>query len=175
MRTFTRQALDDAIVVRGVLEGTAARLLAENGLTRPLRDTLHACLERGDKALAEDEMTIDGYADYVEMNDRFHKLLVEHCGNSALQRAIDVTNSLPFASPSATLPMHASTGSGRRWLQITHYQHHVIVDAIERREGARAQAAAMEHIEVARMNLRSAFERPAEVSDVMPVIRLLRP
>ncbi|WP_413206388.1 GntR family transcriptional regulator [Rhodospirillum sp. A1_3_36] len=175
MRTFSRRELDDAIVVRGVLEGTAARLLAENGMTRDQRDALHACLERGDRALADDELTIDGYADYVEMNDRFHQLVVEYCGNQALKRAIDVNDALPFASASATLPMHASTGSGRRWLQITHYQHHVIVGAIEQREGTRALAAAMEHIEVARMNLRSAFERPDEMSDILPVIRLLRP
>lgn len=174
MRSFTRKELDDAIVVRGVLEGTAARLLAENGMTRPMSDELHDCLAQGDKALAEPELTIDGYADYVEMNDRFHKLIVEFAGNDALVRAIEVNDRLPFASASATLPMHTSTGDGRRWLQITHYQHHVILQAIEKREGARAQAVAMEHIEIARMNLRSAFERSQEYSDLMPAIRLIR-
>lgn len=174
MRSFTRKELDDAIVVRGVLEGTAARLLAENGLTRQMAEALHECVALGDTALAEPEMTIDAYADYVEMNDRFHTLVVRFAGNDALVRAIEVNNRLPFAAASATLPMQASTGDGRRWLQITHYQHHAMLQAIEKREGARAQALAMEHIEIARMNLRSAFEKSHELSDILPAIRLVK-
>lgn len=157
MRVFTRKELDDAIAVRGVLEGMAARLLAENGLTRSMAEQFWACIREGDEALKGPDLTTDGYADYVEMNNRFHELLIRFADNAALSRSIELNNRLPFAAASATLPMHASTGDGRQWLLITHNQHRSILQAIERREGTRAQALAIEHVEVARMNLQHAF------------------
>ncbi len=174
MRAFDRKELDDAIAVRGVLEGMAARLLAENGMTRQMADAFHECLAAGDKALTASDLTIDAYADYVEMNDHFHELLVQYSGNLALMRAIELNNRLPFAAASATLPMHASTGDGLKWLQITQHQHYAIVEAIERREGARAQAIATEHIEIARMNLRHAYEGSQENAHHHPAARLLK-
>ena len=173
MRAFTRKEIDDAIAVRGTLEGMAARLVAENGLTRGMSAELHALLRLGDEALAGPELTIDGYADYVEMNNRFHELLLEFAGNAALSRAVEMNNHLPFAAASATLPMHSSTGDGRQWLLITHHQHRSMVYAIEHREGTRAQALAIEHVEVARLNLRSAYEEPQSAIEVMPAMRLL--
>jgi GntR family transcriptional regulator, vanillate catabolism transcriptional regulator len=157
MRVFTRKELDDAIAVRGVLEGMAARLLAENGLTRSMSEQFWECVREGDEALKDPEFTTDGYARYVEMNNRFHELLIQFTDNMALIRAIELNNRLPFAAASATLPMHASTGDGRQWLMITHNQHRSLVTAMEKREGTRAQAIAIEHVEVARMNLRHAF------------------
>jgi GntR family transcriptional regulator of vanillate catabolism len=174
MRAFTRKEIDDAIAVRGTLEGMAARLLAENGITRAMAADLRECLGRGDIALGGEELTIDAYAEYVEMNDRFHDLLIRFAGNDALARAIEVNARLPFAAPSATLPMHVSAGDAKRWLWITQAQHRVILEAIERREGTRAQAIATEHVEVARMNLRAAFEKPREASELMPAMRLLK-
>jgi len=157
MRVFTRKELDDAIAVRGMLEGMAARLLAENGLTRSMSEQFWECIREGDAALKGPDLTTDGYADYVEMNNRFHELLVRFTDNAALSRAIELNNRLPFAAASATLPMHASTGDGRQWLLITHNQHRSILQSIERREGTRAQSLAIEHVEVARMNLNHAF------------------
>lgn len=173
MRAFTRKEIDDAIAVRGVLEGMAARLVAENGLTRQMHEDMSECLRLGDEALAQPELTIDAYADYVEMNNRFHELLLKFADNAALTRAIELNNRLPFAAASATLPMHSSTGDGRQWLLITHNQHRSILHAIERREGTRAQSLAMEHVEVARMNLRHAYETADESRGLMPALRLL--
>lgn len=173
MRAFTRKEIDDAIAVRGVLEGMAARLVAENGLTRQMSEQLRECLNLGDEALKGPQLSIDGYTDYVEMNDRFHALLLKFADNAALTRAIELNNRLPFAAASATLPMHSSTGDGRQWLLITHHQHRSLLHAIERREGTRAQALAIEHVEVARMNLRHAYEKAAEAREILPAIRLL--
>lgn len=175
MRAFTRKEIDDAIAVRGVLEGMAARLLAESGLTGEMRQAFEACLAAGDLALDGDPLSIDGYADYVEMNDRFHALLVQFSANAALQRSIEVNNRLPFAAASATLPMHPASGDGRRWLLITHRQHRTLVEAILARQGTRAQALAIEHVEVARMNLRFAYEKARDGGEIAPAMRLLTP
>jgi GntR family transcriptional regulator of vanillate catabolism len=175
MRAFTRKEIDDAIAVRGVLEGMAARLLAESGLTGAMRRAFEACLAAGDLALAGEALSLDGYADYVEMNDRFHQLLVRFSANAALQRSIEVNNRLPFAAASATLPMHPASGDGRRWLLITHRQHRAIVEAMLWRQGTRAQALAIEHVEVARMNLRFAYEQARDGAEIGPAMRLLVP
>ena len=40
-------------------------------------------------------------------------------------------------------------------------------------EGARAQAIAQEHVQVAKLNLEYAFDRPDAVEGVMPAIKLV--
>jgi GntR family transcriptional regulator of vanillate catabolism len=47
----------------------------------------------------------------------------------------------------------------RDWMLYAHRQHHMLVAALKAGEGARAQALATEHTEVAQMNLRMALER----------------
>lgn len=173
MRRFTHKEIVDAVSVRGTLEGMAARLIAENGLTRNMSAEFHECLRQGDEALKNKKIGLDDYADYVEMNNRFHSLLFLYADNMALSRAVELNNRLPFAAASATLPMQSSAEDGRKWLSITHEQHRCIVYAIEHRESARAQALAEEHVQVAKMNLRQAFEQPEASAELMPAIRLI--
>jgi GntR family transcriptional regulator of vanillate catabolism len=173
VRQFTPQEVTDAIAVRGHLEGMAARLVAEHGVSRQLQGALQGCLDDGDKALAADPLTYESYAAYAAMNDRFHALILEASGNRALQRAIAMNDKLPFAAASAMLPMQSTLQADRDWMRYAHRQHHMLVDALKRGEGARAQALAVEHTEVAQMNMRMALEKRAETERVMPAIRLV--
>jgi GntR family transcriptional regulator of vanillate catabolism len=173
VRQFTAQEVIDAIAVRGHLEGMAARLVAEHGVSRQLQNDLQACLDEGDRLLASTPLTLESYAAYATMNDRFHALLLDACGNRALQRAVLLNDKLPFAPASAMLPMQGTVAMDRDWMLYAHRQHHMMVDALRRGESARAQALAEEHIEVAKMNMRLALERRAESERVMPVMRLV--
>jgi GntR family transcriptional regulator of vanillate catabolism len=173
MRGFTAQEVSDAIQVRGVLEGMAARLLAENGASRQLLRDLHDCLARGDAAVDSPKMDLDDYATYVEVNTRFHQLLAEGCGNAAVARVLDTLNGQPFAAPSAMLPMQSSMEEGHQWMKLAQHQHHTLVQAIERGQGARAQALGEEHVEIARMNLDYAMDRPEKAAEVLPALRLM--
>jgi GntR family transcriptional regulator of vanillate catabolism len=173
VRQFTPREVADAIAVRGHLEGMAARLVAEHGVSRQLQHDLQACLDEGDRLLAANPLTLESYAGYARMNDRFHALILEASGNRALQRAVALNNALPFAPASAMLPMQSTLEIDRDWMLYAHRQHHMLVDAIKRGEGARAQALAVEHTEVAQMNMRLALERRAETEQVMPAIRLV--
>jgi GntR family transcriptional regulator of vanillate catabolism len=173
VRQFTAQEIADAIAVRGHLEGMAARLVAEHGVSRQLARELRSCLEEGDSVLAANQLTVEEYARYAAMNDRFHNLLLEASGNRALQRAIAMNNKLPFAPASAMLPMQGSFALDRDWMLYAHRQHHMLFDALERGEGARAQALAMEHTEVPQYNLRQALERRNESEQFLPGIRLV--
>lgn len=173
VRQFTAQEVIDAIAVRGHLEGMAARLVAEHGLSRQVARELQSCLDEGDAVLKAIEPTMEDYLGYAAMNDRFHALLFEACGNRALQRAIAFNNKLPFAPASALLPIQGSLALERDWMVYAHRQHHMLFDALERGEGARAQALATEHTEVPQYNLRQALERRTESEQVLPAIRLV--
>ena len=173
MRRFTSQEIADAIRARGVLEGFAARILAEDGASRQLLRELKECLEEGDKAVNKPTMELDDYAAYVEMNTRFHHLIVDGCGNSSVKRMLEMLDSQPFASPSAMLPMQSSMEEGQQWMQQAQRTHHALVQAIERGQGYRAQALGEEHVEIARMNLDYALERPELAAELMPGMKLV--
>ena len=116
---------------------------------------------------------LDDYAGYGEMNDRFHRLVVEGCGNAAVKRIMDMLDSQPFAAPSAMLPMQSSMQEGQQWMQQAHRTHHAMVQAIEKGQGYRAQALGDEHVEIARMNLDYALERPELAAELMPGMKLV--
>lgn len=172
MRRFTPKEIEDAIDVRGHLEGMAARLLAEHGPPRPLLLSLRKCVDDGDALFANDNRNLD-YGAYADMNDRFHDLIVQGCRNGALARAVEINNRLPFAPPSAMLPMQSSVEESRRWMLYAHMQHKSLLDAIEHRQGARAQAIAEEHVQVAKLNLKYALEWRELTERLIPAIRLV--
>ncbi len=173
MRGFTANEVDHAIQTRGVLEGFAARLLAEEGASRQLLRDLGDCLDQGDEAVNKSSMTLDDYATYVEMNDRFHRLIVQGCGNPTVARMLDTLAGQPFAAASAMLPMQSSMVEGQQWMQMAHRAHHNLVQAIEARQGMRAQMLGEEHVQIARMNLDYALTQPELAARVMPGIRLV--
>ncbi|MFO1327783.1 MAG: GntR family transcriptional regulator [Rubrivivax sp.] len=173
VRQFTAQEVADAIAVRGHLEGMAARLVAEHGLTRQLALELRSCLDEGDAALSPNPLAVEDYARYAAMNDRFHGLVLQACGNKALQRAVALNDKLPFAPASAMLPMQGHLDRDRDWMLYAHRQHHMLVDALQRGQGERAQALAVEHTEVAQTNLRLALQRRTDTEKVLPAIRLV--
>ncbi|HQS01134.1 MAG: GntR family transcriptional regulator [Pseudomonadota bacterium] len=173
VRQFTPREVADAIAVRGHLEGMAARLVAEHGVSRQLQLDLQACLDDGDSALAANPLDYESYAAYAVVNDRFHALVLEASGNRALQRAVALNDKLPFAPASAMLPMQGTVALDRDWMLYAHRQHHMLFAALKAGEGARAQALAIEHTEVAQMNMRMALERRSETERVLPAIRLV--
>ncbi|AZV92709.1 GntR family transcriptional regulator [Kerstersia gyiorum] len=173
MRQFTAREIADAIRLRGLIEGFAARLLAEQGAPRQLLRELQECLDDGDRVVYKAQMDLDDYAAYVEMNDRFHRLILEGCGNVMLTRMLELLVGQPFAAPSAMLPMQSNMEEGQQWMQHAHRTHHAIFQAIERGQGYRAQALGEEHVEIARMNLEYALEKPELAVELMPSMRLV--
>lgn len=173
VRQFTMREVIDAIAVRGHLEGMAARLVAEHGVSRQLQMDLQSCLDEGDHLFKARSLNYESYATYAAMNDRFHQLIIEASGNRALQRALALNDRLPFAAASAMLPMQSALEQDKDWMKYAHRQHHMMVVAMKSGEGARVQALAMEHTEVAQMNMRMAIERRADTEQLMPAIRLV--
>lgn len=151
VREFTRSDIDDAIEVRGVLEGTAARLAAER---LESREELTALLELSVEmdALVRDP-SVEAFVDYVTLNQDFHAHLLALAKSAILARAVAQILALPFASPSALVMVQAQLPESREIILVAQHQHVAILDAIERGEGARAEAIAREHARLARRNL----------------------
>ena len=152
VRSFGFADVIDAIELRGVLEGTAARLAAERGADpealarmQDIADRLDACFGDG-----LDEVDFDAYS---ELNAAFHRELAGLAGSEIVRREVERATRLPFASPSAFLPNRANIAAFRRSLSAAQEQHRTLLAAIAAGEGARAEAIAREHARTARRNL----------------------
>jgi GntR family transcriptional regulator, vanillate catabolism transcriptional regulator len=151
VREFTRADIRDAIEVRGVLEGTAARFAAERGASRRDLRALRAINDSVEPLvhLADYE----SFERYVALNELFHARLLKMSGSPLLERTLEGVLSLPFASPSALVLQHAQLPESREILIVAHRHHLWLVEAIERREGARADHIAREHARLSLTNL----------------------
>ncbi len=156
-KDFSEADIHDAIELRGTLEGLAARLAAERGVSTVLMTEARDCVERIDALLAAPSLGEASFGDYVLHNGRFHDLLAEMCGSAMVQRQLERAKSLPFASPNGFV-LARSTGPGARdLLVVAQAQHRGVLDAIQRREGARAESLMREHASNAHANLRAAL------------------
>ncbi len=151
VRSFTRADIEDAIELRGVLEGTAARFAAER-LGSP--DELGPLT---DAAAGLDEVVGDlspaTIGRYAELNDTYHQALVALAKSPPLARAIAQVAVLPFASPGALLSSQAVLPRSREILQVAQHQHRVLIDAIGAGHSARAEAVGREHAQLALTSL----------------------
>jgi GntR family transcriptional regulator, vanillate catabolism transcriptional regulator len=153
VRSFSRQDVEDAIDLRGVLEGTAARLAAERLGDPGELEAMHGCVAQLDALVRPDRPAIEAFERYVQLNKRFHSLLVLLAKSHVIETALAQVEALPFASPSAFVQMQAEVPESHRIMYVAHTQHRAILEAIELGEGARAEAIAREHARLARRNL----------------------
>ena len=103
VRSFTRADVFDGIELRGVLEGTAARLAAERLESPDELDPLVEAVEQLDDVI--EDVTPESLVLYVELNDAFHGTLVGLAKSPTLARAITANAALPFAAPGALLSL----------------------------------------------------------------------
>ena len=170
VRTFTRKDIDHAIDLRGVLEGTAARFAAEHGAAPEHLEAMRACNEQLEDVVHRADY--ESFVRYVDLNERFHELLVEAAASPVVARALAGVVSLPFASASAFVLAEAELPESREILIVAHYQHRELLRAIEAREGARAESIAREHARLASRNLDIVLSH-RDVLDTVPGASLL--
>jgi GntR family transcriptional regulator, vanillate catabolism transcriptional regulator len=173
VRSFRFQDVVDAIELRGVLEGTAARLAAERGADPLALARIRKTLENLDNCFGVtfNDVDLEGYTAH---NAEFHDRLAGLAGSELLRREIERVTHLPFASPSAFLPDKAYVSTFRRSLAFHQDQHWAIVGAIEAREGARAEAIAREHARAARIDLEHAIAEHRGLIGGLPGLALVK-
>lgn len=145
VRGFTASDIIDAIDLRGVLEGLAARRVAEQGASKIFLRELRGCLEDGDSILAKRRIAESDEAFYAEMNARFHALILQEAGSAILSEALERNGRIPFAGPQALAFDRTNLERMYDMLHYAHRQHHAIVEALERGESGRAEALMREH------------------------------
>lgn len=158
VRAFGFEDAVDAIELRGVLEGTAARLAAERGVEQASLDEICGIVDEIDTCFSDNGREID-FDRYSELNAKFHDCLSHLAQSDIISSELERVTRLPFASPSAFLPDKADIESSRDSLYVAQAQHREIVTAIRAREGARAEALAREHARTARRDLDNVIKR----------------
>ena len=172
VRTFSEGDVADAIELRGTVEGLAARLAAERGVADAVLAEARRCLDEIDGVLASPALDDAAFGRYVGLNQRFHTLLSDMAASAVLARELERVVNLPFASPSGFVVVQANSPQARDMLIVAQDQHRQVLEAIARREGARAEAIMREHSRLAQRNLREAV-RGAHL-ERMPAVRLIR-
>ncbi len=161
VKAFSEADIFDAIEVRGTLEGLAARTAAERGIGSILLREMRNCLRELDRVVGKGALAGEDFSDYVRLNAQFHSALHEACGSAMIRRQVERAAALPFASPSGFVMAQSILPEARVVFTIAQDQHHCILDAIENREGARAEALTREHARLARRNLELAMKNKA--------------
>lgn len=171
VRGYTPSEALDAIEIRGVLEGTAARLAAErlgdSAEVEPLR-------RLGQEMDGLTRLTLESFAHYMDLNEAFHAAIVDLAKSAMVKRAVAQAVSLPFASPSAMVFPTSGLAHADETLALAKAQHRGLVDAIQARQGTRAEYLAREHAFVGRRVLSISLSDSEALSKV-PGASLINP
>jgi GntR family transcriptional regulator of vanillate catabolism len=178
-RAFTLHDIFDAIEIRGVLEGTAARFAVDqlssgaNSAKRSMLEIKEVC-QQLQLNVDRPDPGVDGLRNYIDGNKRFHYLLLRMADSDVLTRETEKLFSLPFASPSTCFVLEQAL-LPKSWdmIRVAQEQHRAIIEAIERFEGGRAEALLREHSRIARRNLELVF-RDRSARDLLPGCCLIR-
>ena len=161
VREFTLAEVHDTIELRGVLEGTAARLAAERLTASSELDVARRLLVQMDEL---ERLTVDSFADYMDATRPFIPPARPRQERNAAAH-VGVTNSLPFASPSAmvfptsVLPNVGRNAGDRSGTSPRDPRR-------DRRSRARAESVAREHALVARRVLDVASAESTRLSRI---------
>lgn len=169
--TFTREDIADAIEIRGVIEGTAARLAAERGISPELLAEANEALDGIDRSIHK-----PGGLDfdcYVRRNAEFHVVLARLPNSPLILREIERMTQLPLASPSAFLSEQAVIPDFLDSLRYAQRQHRAIIEAITNREGARAEALTREHARLALINFKYLTDAQPKLALNVPGLALV--
>lgn len=148
VRAFSETDVRCAVEVRGVLEGLAARQLAERGLSDDLRAELQACLADGERVLGRAQLGPEVIESWSLLNRRFHRAIAEGGDSRVVADAIERNNAMPFASPDSIAIDDSAPAREHERLRIAQLQHRLIVEALEQGESARAELLMREHANI---------------------------
>jgi GntR family transcriptional regulator, vanillate catabolism transcriptional regulator len=171
VREFTQGDVRDAIELRGVLEGTAARFAAERGASARDLNALRATNETIKKLVLRGDY--ESFERYVQLNESFHARLMKMARSPLLERAVEGIISLPFARASAFVLADSQLSISGDLLIVGHRHHINLIEAIERRQSARAEALAREHARLALTHLEIAFDNHRDELNRVPGASLI--
>jgi GntR family transcriptional regulator of vanillate catabolism len=173
LRAFSERDIQDAIEMRGTLEGVAARIAAERGVTTLALAKLKECVVDIDQLLEKRDLDHEDIEQYIELNNYFHRQLVNLADSFVVDHMLERIVTLPFASPNAIVMAQTQLDHSWRIFFIAQEQHRGIVEAIENREGGRAEALAREHARLSLQILRAALRSKSALSHIAGLVQYL--
>lgn len=150
VRTFTLDDIWEGIEVRGLIEGGAARMAAERLEDQRDLDNLR---QRQADMETLGEPTVETFPAYLELNEKFHAEVIRLAKNDTLKHVLDRLLSLPLASRRALVSLQIKFPESSEIFVIARDQHFQLIDAIAKRQGARAESIAREHAQISRRAL----------------------
>lgn len=168
IREFTIAEVMDAIELRGIMEGAAARFAAQRSIEpsklRAIKKTLKDI----------DSLIKNKRGGYEQLNARFHKQLASLSGSGLIEQEVLRTYRFPFADPSAV----PSNQRGAEHFQITNrqgqQQHKDILSAIERKDADLAFKLMRDHAQMSIATVQAAYMDQARNIASTPMLNLVR-
>lgn len=145
VREFTESDVHCAVEVRSVLEGLAARLLAEQGMSASVGEELKHWIQAGRDLLEKGYLLETDINHWSEINSHFHGTIIHAIGSGVVADAIARNNHLPFAAADSIIIDGDNLTREFKKLQLAQFHHELIFQAVSRGEGARAEMLMREH------------------------------
>ena len=158
VREFTLEQVTDAILVRGELEGMAARTAAERGLGPEDAEPIERLLDEMDAALVPGFETHERQARWIDLNETFHARLIAASGNRTIVETIASLSRMPLVSSRSIVFDMSDPTASRRAIERAHEDHHSVFEAIRKHQSARAEALMREHALRSAANKRSSID-----------------
>lgn len=144
-RGVSTDQIRDAIEVRGVLEGFAARRLAERGMTAQTHARFVELIAEGEALFAAGRLNAEDLDRYAAYNQSFHDTLVSAAGNGAVESALARNGFEPFAGVGALALDLMDLAAEYEHLLAAHRQHQAVLDAIKRGDAEEAERIMRDH------------------------------
>ena len=148
VKPFGLQDILDAYDVRGALEAMACRICAERGLAPATEERLQDIVQRSGALMQKSRWESEDQQAWRQLNSDFHLVIANETGNQHLIRTASQMRRQPGSVDPRLEPQSSvfqSIYTFERARQ-SHAEHCEIFDAIQQRQGTRAENLMREHV-----------------------------
>ncbi len=161
LREFSLGEVVNAYEVRAVLEGLAARLSAERGLSESGRAAISQALRDGDDLLRHGHLLDEHRAEYGRINAAIHETIHAAAGSRLLSDMVYLCQQVPVSSPRNVVAFE------ERDVRRRHDDHHRIFEAIISRDPWRAEMLMRDHVASVKSSLVRSLSSPAAIREAL--------
>ncbi|MGA7807015.1 GntR family transcriptional regulator [Bradyrhizobium sp.] len=161
LRAFSLAEVINAYEVRAVLEGLAARLGAERGLSERARATIDQALQDGDDLLRHGRLLEEHRGKYGRINATIHETIHAAAGSRLISEMVYLCQQVPVSSPRNVVAFE------ERDVRRRHDDHHRIFEAIVSRDAWRAEMLMRDHVASVKASLVRSLSSPAALREAL--------
>ena len=175
VQSFTLDEVIDAIAIRGELEGMAARLCAERGLSQSQVVNMQRIVYEMDDLLGPGMKDVRTRAHWIELNGEFHEAIIQYSANLLISENIRWLSRIPLVSAKALVFDQSDHENCLHRVNTSHQDHKFVLNAIVQRQGSRANSGMREHAIKSGENKRLSFDAMNRSGQQIPGLALVKP